>query len=259
MQEDYTNQHTLEQRLQNVAKRMVSRHPAQQGRQPHPALLGLQHGQGTNQPALASTASNGFLNQLGLSSNVQQQNHPNSFSLGGRSLAQSSPQLNMQGNGFASPNLHPEGGLGLGNHGAPHHSSGSNGFMNPSLPAGGNQQVPGGLPGSLRGPGQQAGGGMVGGSPSVHLPPAGLQPKLEPGAAGLPGMGQFSGMPEASTGVPFPKAQAPTPSASPGPIMSNGAPVLLGRSRNTDWAGNQISNSAQVGSHASSSCNFVIC
>ncbi|KAK9866771.1 hypothetical protein WJX84_010523 [Apatococcus fuscideae] len=139
--EDYTNQHTLEQRLQNVAKRMVSRHPAQQGRQPHPALLGLQHGQGTNQPALASTASNGFLNQLGLSSNVQQQNHPNSFSLGGRSLAQSSPQLNMQGNGFASPNLHPEGGLGLGNHGAPHHSSGSNGFMNPSLPAGGNQQI----------------------------------------------------------------------------------------------------------------------
>ena len=255
-QDDYTNQHTLEQRLQNVAKRMVSRHPAQQGRQGQPNVLNLQHQQNPHPPArdLASTASNGFLNQLGLNNvqqqqqQQQQQQHPNSFpQLNGRGLAHNSPQLNLQPNGFASPNLQNEAGLGAGPSGAPgHHSTGSNGFMNLNLPQAGGPQAPGGLHNNLRVSAQQGGANMVSGSPSLHVAQGGLQPKIEPGSSTLPGMGPFPGMPEGSAGMPFVKTQAPTPSASPGPIMSNGAPVLLGRSRQNEWIPNQGAHPPQV-------------
>ena len=254
-QDDYTNQHTLEQRLQNVAKRMVSRHPAQQGRQGHPNMLNVQqHPPGTHQPTrdLSSTASNGFLNQLGLANvpqqqQQQQQQHPNNFpQLNGRGIAHTSPQLNAQAKGFASPNLTNEAGLGIGPSGAPHHPSGASGFKNHSMPQAGIQQAPGGLPNSLRGSVQQPGASLVPGSPSLHMPQGGLQPKIEPGSSTLPGMGPFPGMPEGSAAMPFVKTQAPTPSASPGPIMSNGAPVLLGRSRQNEWVPAQPANPPQV-------------
>lgn len=204
---------TLETRLQNVARRMVSTTPRRSDSERPPSSLPLQNGYlpGEN----PSTSYGGSLSSRGFNSG-------SNLGPSGLTAPQDSSLLPSASAGMLNTSA--------GNLGMP--GAGSNQFMqHPGMPM---HSGPG-LGSSRMLQGQVGDSGM-----GMGMLGSG-QIKTDPGPTGGLGMGGMGNYPLNSTHPTFIRNQNPP---GPGPVMSNGAPVMLRSSR--DWAPGQASSVMNV-------------
>lgn len=211
-QAEYVDTSTLETRLQNVARRMVSTNPRRSDSERPPTSVPLQ---------------NGFLPGESPGSSY-------GATTSGRGFGSGS---NLGSSGLNAPQdaLLPSASTGM-----PHASGGGSGMPG----AGGNHfmQHPGmpmhsapGMSSSRMLQGQVSDSGM-----GMGMLGSG-QVKPDPGPSGGIGMGGMGSYPMNSGHSNFIRNQNPP---GPGPVMSNGAPVLLRSSR--EWTPGQTSNVINV-------------
>jgi hypothetical protein len=211
VQAEYVDTSTLETRLQNVARRMVStprRSEAERPPSSTPQQNGYIAGEVTSRypPSASARIFNGANNLVGPSG----VNAPQESSLlpsGSAAMPSSSaPGLGMPGPGNSQFMQHP---------GMPMHSAGG---------LGSSRMVP----------------GQVGDSTSLGLL-GGSQIKADAPPTGSLGMGGVGAYPMNTSHPNFIRGQN---QPGPGPVMSNGAPVLLRASR--DWVPGQSTSMLNV-------------
>ena len=204
LQADYIDTSTVETRLQNVARRMVSTTPRRAE---------------SERPA---------------SSGPQQNGYPPADN-GGPAFGASTFARSYNGGQLHAPNLPGEHSLPAGSTGVPHASTAGMGM--PGMPPSQFMQH-GGVP--MHASGALGGSRML---PSDGGDSPGMGPMLgvgqmkvdSPGGGGGMSMGSMGGYPLTPAQPSFMRGQGNTPGS--GPVMSNGAPVLLRSSR--DWVPGQ--------------------
>ena len=219
LQEEYIDESTVEMRLQNVARRMVSTTPRRSEGE-RPASSGPQQNGGP--PADAAAVA-----------------------FGGSGLGRGfSGASGLLGQGLNAPQEHS---LPAGSQGLPPASAGPLGMSaGPSSQymqhPGMQMQLPGSMGGSRLMPGQEVPGmGPLLGSGQMKVD--------SPGGGGMP-MGPMGGYPLNSGHPSYLRGQGGAPGT--GPVMSNGAPVLLRSSR--DWVPGQSPSVLNVRSFTFRSC-----